>query len=197
MGVAGLALALYGWWGDPGASRIISFEQTAPDDAQGLATLAQTLAARANRRPDDLNTWLHLAGVLMRLPDYGGAADAFASAHALAGPDPQVDVAWAQARFLADGGVLTPPTRQIVARVLATTPNQPAMLELLAMGALRDGDYDAAARQLVALLRQDVPAARRRLLAETLALARTRQDPQRAFIQAQVDVAADTADAGG
>ena len=195
VGVAGLALALYGWLGDPGASRIISFEQTAPDDAQGLATLAQTLAARANRRPDDLNTWLHLAGVLMRLPDYGGAADAFASAHALAGPDPQVDVAWAQARFLADGGVLTPPTRQIVARVLATTPNQPAMLELLAMGALRDGDYDAAARQLVALLRQDVPAARRRLLAETLALARTRQDPQRAFIQAQVDVAADTADA--
>ena len=196
IGVAGLALGLYAWWGDPGASQIVSsFEKIEPDDTRGLAALVPALAARAERRPEDLNSWLHLASVRMRLLDYGGAADAFTAAHGLAGPDPQVDAAWAQARFLADGGVLAPETREIVARVLATAPNQPVMLELLAMGALRDGDFNAAARHLVVLLRQEVPPARRRLLAETLVLARTRQDPQRAFIQAQIDVAADATDA--
>lgn len=185
---AALALGLYAWWGDPNAPVIATaFENAADADAEQLAALEFLLAARALRNAD-ANTHLHLASVRMRRADYAGAAAAFAAAHALVGPSQDVDLAWARARFLADEGTLSADTRAIVARVLATAPNHPAMLELLAMGALRDGDYAAGARHLAALLRQDLAAPRRRLLEETLTLARERQGADRAFIKVAVTV---------
>lgn len=185
---AALALGLYAWWGDPNAPVIAAaFENAADADVAQLAALESLLAARA-QGDADANTHLHLASVRMRRADYAGAAAAFAAAHALVGPNQEVDLAWARARFLADEGALSAATRAIVARVLATAPNHPAMLELLAMGALRDGDYAAGARHLAALLRQDLAAPRRRLLEETLALARERQGADRAFIEVAVTV---------
>lgn len=188
--IGALALGLYGWWGDPDAPAVLSaLEHLAEDDTEQLRALAPVLTRRADRRPNDANIWLQLAGVRMRLADYDGAAAAFAAAHGLVGADEQVDLAWAQARFLADGGTVSAATRQIAERVLATAPNQPAMLELLAMGDLRTGRFAAAARHLASLLRQDVPAERRRLLARTLALARERQGADRAFIEVAVKAA--------
>lgn len=185
---AALALGLYAWWGDPHAPVIAAaFESAADADVAQLAALESLLAARA-QGDADANTHLHLASVRMRRADYAGAAAAFAAAHDLVGPNQEVDLAWARARFLADEGVLSAATRAIVERVLATAPNHPAMLELLAMGALRGGDYAAGARHLAALLRQDLAAPRRRLLEETLALARERQGADRAFIEVAVTV---------
>ena len=184
-----IALGLYAWWGDPQAPEILSAMETlAEDDSEEARALASALTIRAARRPEDVNTWLHLAGLRMRLADYDGAAAAFASAHQLVGADEQVDLAWAQARFLADGGTVSATTREIAGRVLAKTPNHPAMLELLAMGDLRAGEYASAARHLAGLLRQEMPAERRRLLANTLALARERQGGDRAFVSVAVTV---------
>ena len=188
--VAALALGLYAWWGDPSAPALVaSFNHIAPDDQAALTAFASKLSARAKRRPDDLNTWLLLARVWMRLENHAEAAAAFAAAHAIAGADKQLDLAWVQARFLADGGVLTPASREIAARVLAQSPSEPALLELLAMGELRLGAYAAAAPHLVALLRQALPPSRRQVLAAALALARERQDPNRPHVA--VDIAVD------
>lgn len=185
-----LALGLYAWWGDPHAPRIVSaLAKLADEDARQLAALAPVLAARAHRRPNDANTWLHLAGVYMRLADYEGAAAAFAHAHELVGPDPHIDLAWAQARLLADRGAVSPATREIAARVLARSPDHPQMRELLAMGDLRAGDFASAARHVASLLRQDLPAERRRLLRNMLALARQRQGAERAYVEVAVTVA--------
>lgn len=185
-----LALGLYAWWGDPHAPRIVSaLAKLADEDARQLAALAPVLAARAHRRPNDANTWLHLAGVYMRLADYEGAAAAFAHAHELVGPDPHIDLAWAQARLLADRGAVSPATREIAARVLARSPDHPQMRELLAMGDLRAGDFASAARHVASLLRQDLPAERRRLLRNMLALARQRQNAERVYIEVAVTVA--------
>ena len=185
-----LALGLYAWWGDPHAPRIVSvLAKLADEDVRQLAALAPVLTARAHRRPDDANTWLHLAGVYMRLADYEGAAAAFAHAHELVGPDPHVDLAWAQARLLADRGAVSPATREIAARVLARSPDHPQMRELLAMGDLRAGDFASAARHVASLLRQDLPAERRRLLGNMLALARQRQNAERAYVEVAVTVA--------
>ena len=185
-----LALGLYAWWGDPHAPRIVStLAKLADEDARQLTALAPVLTARAHRRPDDANTWLHLAGVYLRLADYEGAAAAFAHAHELVGPDPHVDLAWAQARLLADRGAVSPATREIAARVLARSPDHPQMRELLAMGDLRAGDFASAARHVASLLRQDLPAERRRLLRNMLALARQRQNAERAYIEVAVTVA--------
>ena len=190
-----LALGLYAWWGDPHAPRIVSaLAKLADEDAPQLAALAPVLTARAHRRPNDANTWLHLAGVYMRLADYEGAAAAFAHAHELVGPDPHVDLAWAQARLLADRGAVSPATREIAARVLARSPDHPQMRELLAMGDLRAGDFASAARHVASLLRQDLPAERRRLLENMLALARERQGAERVYIEVVVTVAAPVAD---
>ena len=178
-----IALGLYAWWGDPQAPEILSALDTlVEDDAEETRALVSALAIRAAHRPEDANTWLYLAGLRMRLADYDGAAAAFANAHQLVGTDEQMDLAWAQARFLADGGTVSATTREIAGRVLATTPNHPAMLEILAMGDLRAGQFASAARHLASLLRQDIPAERRRLLENTLALARERQGADRAFV---------------
>ena len=186
---AALALGLYAWWGDPHAPRIVSALGELPEeDARQLAALAPVLTARAHGRPDDANTWLHLAGVYMRLADYDDAAAAFAHAHGLVGPDEQIDLAWAQARLLADQGVVTAATRKIAARVLARSPGHPQMLELLAMGDLRAGDFASAARHLANLLRQEMPAGRRRLLENMVALARERQGAERVYIEVAVTV---------
>lgn len=185
-----LALGLYAWWGDPHAPRIVSaLAKLADEDARQLTALAPVLTARAHRRPNDANTWLHLAGVYMRLADYEGAAAAFAHAHELVGPDPHVDLAWAQARLLADRGAVSPATREIAARVLARSPDHPQMRELLAMGDLRAGDFASAARHVASLLRQELPAERRRLLRNMLALARQRQNAERAYVEVAVTVA--------
>lgn len=187
---AALALGLYAWWGDAHAPRLVSTLAQLPDeDAGQLGALAPVLAARARRRPDDANTWLHLAGVYMRLAEYDAAAAAFAHVHELVGSDPQVDVAWAQAQLLADRGAVSAATREIAARVLAGSPDQPQMRELLAMGDLRAGDFASAARHLANLLRQQLPAERRRLLENMLALARQRQGAERAYLEVVVTVA--------
>ena len=191
-----VALSLYALWGDPNAPEIVSaFDTLAEDDAEETRALASALTIRAGHRPDDANTWLHLAGLRMRLADYDGAAAAFASAHQLVGADQQVDLAWAQARFLADGGTVSATTREIAGRVLATAPNHPAMLELLAMGDLRTGQFASAARHLASLLRQDMPAERRRLLENTLALARERQGADRPLVSVAVTVEGVSAEA--
>lgn len=182
-----LALGLYAWWGDPNAPTILAaFGAVAEDDAEQLRVLAPVLTARAQRRPEDANTWLQLAGVRMRLADYDGAAAAFATAHGLIGADEQVDLAWAQARFLADDGMVSATTRVIAERVLATSPSHPTVLELLAMGDLRAGRFAAAARHLASLLRQDLPTERRHVLENALALARERQGADRVFIEVAV-----------
>ena len=186
--VAILALSLYAWWGDAEAPRLIAAFERLAEDRTTAVELTPALAARAARRPDDLNTWLHLAQLRMQLADYDAAADAYAAVHRLIGPDEHNDVAWARARFLADGGFVTPSVRQFAERVLATSPDHPAVLEMLAMGALRGGDFNAAAAHLAKLLTQDIPAERRRLLEETLALARSRLDPQRPHISVAVTV---------
>ena len=190
------ALGLYAWWGDPHAPHIVSaLEKLPDDDTRQLAALAPVLTARARRRPDDANTWLHLAGVYMRLADYHGAAAAFAQAHELVGPDEQVDFAWAQARLLAGGGTVDAATREIANRVLARSPDHPQMRELLAAGDLRAGDFASAARHLASLLRRQMPAERRRLLENMLALARERQGAERVYIEVVVTVAGPVADA--
>ena len=188
LALAAVALALYGVWGEPRAALLADSAQllateTAPPQ---LAELIDALAARTRRQPEDGDAWFHLGHARMRLGDYNGAAQAFASLRAITGPNEQVDLAWVQARYLADDGAIEPATQAIIDRVLATRPGQPALLELLAMDALRRRDFPRGARFLARALRQPLPAARRKLLAETLAIARQRLDPARPLIEVAV-----------
>lgn len=188
LALAALALGLYGIWGEPRATLLANSAQllateTAPPQ---LAELIDALAARTRRQREDGDAWFHLGHARMKLGDYNGAAQAFASLRAITGPNEQVDLAWVQARYLADDGAIEPATQATIDRVLATRPEQPVVLELLAMEALRGRDFAGGARLLARLLRQPLPAARRKLLAETLAIARQRLDPARPLIEVTV-----------
>lgn len=169
------ALALYALWGEPDApvlSRAAEIMRDARPAEMGV--LEDALVDRLAREPEDLNAGFLLGHLRMQTEDYAGAAEAFAALHEVAGPIVEVDLAWAQARFRADGGAMSPATRKIVDRILAGSPDQPEMLELLAVDAIHRRDFAAAAGYLSRVLRQPMSASRRALLTETLAKARSR-----------------------
>ena len=169
------ALVLYGLWGEPQAPLLAEAEAIMRDsDPVAMKRLERALESRLARQPEDVNARFVLGHLNMQLEDYPGAVDAFAELHARAGPINEVDLAWAQAGYRADGGRITPATREVIDRVLAARPDHPSVLELLAMDAIHRRDLAAAAGFLDRALRQPMPAAHRALLAATLAVVRQR-----------------------
>ena len=187
-----LAIGLYALWGEPNApvlamaTALMSADDTS---AEALVRLEGAISTRLERKPDDGDGWFYLAHLRMRSSDHEGAAAAFASLHELTGGSEQIDLTWAQASFLAAGGVVDDATQEIVDRVLARRPEHPNMLELLAMDAIRRSSFANAAGYLDRALRQTLSSGRRSLLEETLALTRTRLDAGRPLIEVTVDVA--------
>ena len=170
-----VAIGLYAVWGEPGAPLLSrASEIMHGGNPSEMRALEDAVESRLAREVGDVNSWFVLGHLRMQLEDYEGAAEAFAALHDVAGPVAEVGVAWAQARYRADGGQMSPATRLIVDRVLAEQPDHPTMLELLAVDALHRGDFPEAVAHLTRVLRQPIAAERRRELAEVLALARTR-----------------------
>ena len=186
-----LAIGLYALWGEPDAPTLAAATALMSGDGaspEALADLERALAARLKRRPDDGDGWFYLGHLRMRSEDYAGAAEAFAALHELTGGNEQIDLTWAQAGFLAAGGVLDDATHEIVARVLGRRPEHPNMLELLAMDAIRRSSFTNAAGFLDRALRQPLAGSRRALLDETLGLVRSRLDAARPLIEVAVEV---------
>ena len=170
-----VALGLYAVWGEPNAPLLARApEIMRAGAATDLERLESVLDARTRRAEEDVNARFLLAHVRMQMSDYEGASEAFAELHELAGPNVEVDLAWAHANYRADGQTLTPATRQIVDRVLAERPDQPSMLELLALDAIGRNEFAEAESYLARAVRQSAPSPRRTLLAETLATVRQR-----------------------
>ena len=189
--VAALAIGLYALWGEPFAPVLGQASQLVQADASdpaALERLRQALVDRTRRRPGDGDAWFYLAHLHMQAGNYASAAKAFAALSDIAGANEQIDVAWAQASYLADDGAMSAATRAIVDRAAAANPNHPELLELLAMDALRGGEYLLGARYLLRALGQPLQESRRGVLMETLALARGRLDPERPLIAATIHI---------
>ena len=153
------SLGVYSVVGDPQAPEIAGAEAVLRLDREGdaaaLATWQQRLGARVADRPGDAKSWYLLGHVGLKREDYAAAAQAFATAHALHGDDPSIDLYWLQARYLAARGELDGTSRAIAERILAGSPNQPMVLELLAIDAYRQGSF----REAVSLLNRALSAA--------------------------------------
>ena len=117
-------------------------------DPAALGDIVKQLRARVATKPDDAESWYLLGHTLMRLDDAPGAVAAFERVDALQGDDPAVQVALAQARFVADGGTISDANRALLDRILADDPRQGVALEMLALDAFRRADYPSAARYL-------------------------------------------------
>lgn len=188
-----LALGLYAYWGEPHATVLAEAQAllAAADDGDERArtVLAEALEARVARHADDAQGWFYLGHLHLRSGEFDAAFAAFERLHALAGGDLDIDLALVQARFFAAGGRLDAPARSLAERVLDAQPEQPNMLELLAMDAVRGDRFAEAAWHLERLLRQPLPQSRRAALEQTQTLARERLDPARPRIEAAVTVA--------
>ncbi len=170
------SVGLYSLWGEPGAPVLARAAQVLQDpQASGdtLEALADALAARLARRPEDGSALFHLGHLKIRMRDFEGAAETLSALRAL-GTEAEVEAAWAQARYLADGGRLRPGTRAAIDGVLTTQPNHPMMLELLAMDALQRDAPAAASGYLGRLLEVTPAGPRRDLFGAALALAHER-----------------------
>lgn len=193
-GLAVVALGLYAIWGEPHASALIRAGDVLVSDGMdrpGLVNSEKALSARASRNPEQVDTWFFLGHARMRLSDYRGAEIAFAKLRDLAGPNEEADAAWAQASYLAEGG-LTDAARQVVERVIGARPDHPAMLEMLAMDAMRRGAFGEASGYLARATGQPLPDSRRALLEDLMTVARSQLDPARPLIEVSVTVEGET-----
>ena len=181
--VAGLVapiagIALYLSIGEPDAamledaSSVLGLDPA--EDRIELDRWRALLGHRVRQRADDAGSWFLLGRIYMTDQDYAAAESAFERAHALTGEDPGVDLYWLQARYLAAGGRLDEGGAAIAERILARSPNQPMVLELLGLEAFRRADYREAVALFNRALNNPMDALPRRVLMTGFAEARAR-----------------------
>lgn len=184
------AVGLYAIWGEPHATDLALAGRALADDgvdADVLRRAEKALAARVARDPEDATTWFFLGHSRMRLADYAAAAQAFARLRDLAGPNEEVDAAWAQASYLAERG-MNADVRQVVEGVLATRPDHPAMLQMLAMDAMRRNAFAEASGYLARAIGQPLPESRVGLLTQLMGVVQSQLDPERPLVEVSVKV---------
>lgn len=192
--MAVVALGLYALWGEPHAPDLLRAADALAGDGRDPAALTRAekaLSAHVARNPEDANTWFMLGHSRMRLSDYGGAEQAFARLRDLAGPNEEVDAAWVQASYLAQGR-MNAAAREVAEAVLAAQPDHPAMLEMLAMDAMRGGGFAEASGYLARATGQPLPESRRELLGQLMAFVQSQLDPARPLIEVSVRVEGET-----
>lgn len=140
-----LALVVYVEVGEPDAARLrdapVVLQLDPERDRLELDRWRVLFADRLQSNPDDAQTRYLLGRIYLGDGEYQRAAASFALAHAVVGDDPSIDLAWLQALYLADQGWLDEQGRRIAGRILERDPNQPMVLEMLAIDAYRRGDY--------------------------------------------------------
>ncbi len=143
-------------------------------DRSTIRGYEEALSRRTAKVPGDHESWYLLAHARLKLDEFARSAAAFAAVNALTGPDPRVDVYWLQTRFLAADGAIDDTSQAIAERLLAQSPNDPVVLEVLALAAFRDNEFAASARYLQRALAGDLLPSRRAALNAGLAEARAR-----------------------
>jgi cytochrome c-type biogenesis protein CcmH len=156
-----------------------------------VADLVKRLRAQVAGHPDDAESWYLLGHALLRSDDAPAAVTAFESLVALVPDDPGAEVALAQARYIADGGVITAANRTLIERILAGDPNQSIVNEMLALAAFQNSDYATAAQHLERALAGGATGARAQSLQTGLARARAALGDAGPALAVTVDLGAD------
>ena len=150
MAIPVFALVLYLQVGEPDAdvlAEAVAVLQLDPErDRLQLDRWRVLLADRLDRVPDDAQSRYLLGRVYLKDGEYKRAAESFALAHAIVGDEPSIDLVWLQALYLAEAGRLGDQGMSIAGRILERDPNQPMVLEIMAIDAYRRGDYGASIR---------------------------------------------------
>ena len=140
-----------------------------PTDAE-LADLVERLQARVDGAPGDAASWYLLGHALMRQERFAPASSAFEQLHRLTPGDLTAMVSLAQARYLSAGGIAVE-DRRLIDNILAVSPHQPLVREIVALDAFQRGEYATAASHLRQALAGSLSESRAQALRAGLARA--------------------------
>lgn len=157
--VPALSFGMYLAVGNPAASdaKAIAAAPTAPDEAQIMA-MVENLARKVRERPDDAQGWALLARSMAALGRFAESADAYGHLAKLVPNDAQVLADYADSLGMAQGRTLLGRPYELAKEALRIDPRHKKALALAGTAAADSGDLAAAARhwqQLAAELPAD------------------------------------------
>lgn len=159
--VGAIALAAYLALGTPWLGGQPYAERVAAKVARDgrLADLIGAVERRLKDHPEDGRGWDVIAPIYLRQGRYPDAAAAYANASRLLGEAPNRLAGFAQATILARDGLVTEPARTAFERLLKLQPTAPEPKFWIAVAKEQDGQLEAAAQDLAALLKSATPGA--------------------------------------
>lgn len=163
-----IALALYVAQGSPGMPGRPAAERLAatPFGGSPINELIERVEARLREHPDDGQGWDVIAPVYFRLERFHDAAHAYTRAIALLGETPKRLAGVAEAKVMAQNGVVGEDARKAFERLIALEPDRPEARFWLAMAKEQDGNLAGAADDYRSLLAEAPQDASWRLLVE-------------------------------
>jgi cytochrome c-type biogenesis protein CcmH len=179
-----LAVVLYADWGlslgaladlelAASVEQLDAVERGSEGGGGEMRALAVRLADRLRSEPDDLDGWFLLGRTRLQLGEFEAASEAFEEMTRRSPDSVAPRVFQAQALYMADDRALTPRVRALVDAVLTLAPDQPIMLELLAMDAFQGRRFPEAADLFARVLASGIQdPARRQFLEDGLARSR-------------------------
>lgn len=157
--VPALAFGMYLAVGTPDAANSLKVgHEGAPLNDQQITAMVDNLARKVRERPDDAQGWALLARSMAALGRFPEAVQAYEHLAKLEPNDPQVLADYADALGMAQGRSLAGQPYELVRKALAIDPQHPKALALAGTAALDAGDFKAAAVYWDALAAQ-LPAA--------------------------------------
>ncbi len=164
--------------GDPAIIPRLEAGAAAPSEAQAAASLevlAQGLAERLEKTPDNLDGWLMLGRTWFALGQPNKALAALERAYGLAPEQPDIQVAYAEALAVAAGNDLTGRPAELIQAALAKEPGHQGARWLAGTLAFQQGRFADAAETWQGLLASLEPNTEEtRQLAEMIAAARAK-----------------------
>jgi cytochrome c-type biogenesis protein CcmH len=152
-----LASLIYWKAGNPDAPSVSSPERTMPPagmsatPAMGdghemgdLGAMAQRLAGKLEKNPEDADGWSLLAHSYVELKQHKEAVGAFEKAVNLIPNDPQLFADYADALAVTTGGQFDEKANELVEKALKLDPNHPKALLLAGTIAFKNADYKKA-----------------------------------------------------
>jgi cytochrome c-type biogenesis protein CcmH len=158
LAIPALAFGIYAATGNPAASDAKAVAATRPPDSEHMANMVESLAAKMRERPDDPQGWALLARSLAAMGRFQESADAYEHLAKLVPNDADVLADYADALGMAQGRSLAGRPTELIQEALRINPNHGKALALAGTAALDRGDFAAAARyweQLASLLPAD------------------------------------------
>ncbi|ELA08571.1 cytochrome c biogenesis factor-like protein [Moraxella macacae 0408225] len=132
--------------------------QTPPESvSKNLLGFVNTLQTNVHHHATDPMRWFRMSQVYAMFEASEQSIESLARAYRLQPDDEQIALAYAQSSFFGQGGMLNTESRQILTNLLKQNPKHQGAQMLMAMGEMREGNYDSA-RNWVQLLKTDILA---------------------------------------